>query len=87
MSQVQAENISSSIDSWLDKIESEIKEIKYLGKHTMVEIRTKLQDEDIKSPIQLEGLQNVWCLSFLSKQGFGLINIIKTEVLVSALSH
>jgi hypothetical protein len=79
--QVQSSNLKSSIKDWIEKIKDEQEQIDQLGSKTIEEIQGQLLKKKKldENPIILNGLVNVWYLSISTKQGFGSINIIKTE--------
>ena len=47
--------------------------------------RIQIETEDSESPlVLLNGLENVWCLSVSSDQGYCGLNVVKTERAVTA---
>ena len=77
-SQVKAGNVNESIAVWIEKLKSELPEIPYLGKKTVKEVELLAMEEDHK-PVLLNGLENAWYISYLTKQGFLRGNIVQTD--------
>lgn len=80
ISQVESNHIDFSIKNWIEKLEEEQNQIQYFGPKTIEAIKKQmLNDEPNDSPTLLNGLLNVWCFTINTKQGFGIINVVKTE--------
>jgi hypothetical protein len=77
-SQVKAKDLRDSFDNWIDLISSDSSRILHLGKQTIAQIKSLSQEVDNR-PKLLHGLKNIWCITFATKHGFLLGNIILTE--------
>ncbi len=77
ITQVQAENVEQSVNRWLENIKTEKEENYQLSTKSIQEIEEELKKD---KPLLLKGRQSVWCLSFTIKQGYGLVNIVKTSL-------
>ena len=80
VSQVKSKSLDESVNMWVKYLKKTEGTIQFLDRKSILEIEKQFQDEDNRTPRPLDGLSNVWCLDILTKQGFGLINIIKTEI-------
>ncbi|VXB79680.1 conserved hypothetical protein [Flavobacterium sp. 9AF] len=76
--QVYAENLSISIEKWLEKLIEEKNEIKYLGNTTIINLKSQIKNKQ-ESPTSLKGLKNIWYFRLNFKQGVFSVNIIKTS--------
>lgn len=76
--QVSATNVEESMTKWVEKINDEKKEIKYLGKKTLEDLEHQINLNEYP-PTQLRGLKNIWFLCFTTKSGSFSINIVKTS--------
>ena len=77
-SQVKAKSLRDSVNNWIDLISADSSQILHMGKQTIEQIKSLSQEEDNR-PTLLHGLKNIWCISFSTKHGFLLGNIILTE--------
>ena len=70
--QVVATSLNEAIDAWAELVGPEIPKF---GKK-----RKKRLFEQMKHdrPIPLDGLENIWCMSFLMGKASGLLNIVAT---------
>ena len=74
---MQSTDVNRSILEWIKQIKKEQGQIKYLGDKVIEELKNGARDGDhLAEP--LNGLKNIWCTGFSTKQGFFLINIIQT---------
>jgi hypothetical protein len=78
-SQVTAKDLKNSLQSWLEKINEQKAEIKFLGDGTLKEIAAIVGDEDYQ-PVLLKGLKNIWFMHVPTKKGGLHVNIVKTDV-------
>lgn len=76
--QVQAEDLNKALRAWTEKLEQEKKEIPFLGDKTIAELKNEINDPDL-TPVRLQGLINIWCAIYLTKNGTFSINIVKTQ--------
>ena len=75
VSQVRSNSLRSSLLDWSKNID--VTQIQYLGEKTKKELQhVILLEED---PIQLAGLQNVWCVHLMISVGSMLLNIVQTD--------
>ena len=77
--QVESKNLKDSLQLWLERINEQKKEIKFLGDGTLKEIATIIEDEDYK-PVMLQGLKNIWFMHVPTTKGSLHVNIVKTDV-------
>ena len=75
VSQVKSKQLTDAIIEWGGNLN--LDEIKHLGPAGKAEIVELLKEEE---PILLKGLTNVWCLSFSIKQGFAIVNVVRTAL-------
>lgn len=75
--QVDATNVNESILQWINQIEKERDQIKFLGNKIISELKKEVQ-HDYNIPVPLNGLKNIWFVSFSTRKGSFLINIVKT---------
>ena len=61
---------------WIENLKIEKDKIHQLGMQSIHEIEEELK---VEKPILLKGMQSVWCLSLNTKQGRGIVNIVKTK--------
>ncbi|MDP4239458.1 MAG: hypothetical protein Q8904_08325 [Bacteroidota bacterium] len=79
VAQVEANNISDSVFKWIEQIEREVGEIKYIGNRTISELKQMFLINLIDEPIKLNRVSNVWYLGIYCKVGKMLINIVNTK--------
>ena len=79
ITQVISDNINNSVYNWIEQLEHEVSEIKYIGKKTITELKQMLLNNFIEKPISLDRLSNVWYLGIYCKVGTMHINIINTK--------
>ena len=79
VSQVLADSVFESLYVWIEKLENDLDEIKYLGIKTIQEIKEMIQNGEIDEPILLKERMNVWYIGIYSKIGVISINIVKTS--------
>ncbi len=79
VSQVNADTVIKSIVVWIELLENELDEIKYLGINTIQEIKGLIHNGDIDEPVLLKDRKNVWYLGIYSNIGVISINIVKTS--------
>lgn len=80
ISQVKSISLEESMEDWINKIEKERKQIYQLGLKSIEDIKEQLLGEDpYESPVLLNGLVNVWHFTVSTRNGFGYVNIVKTE--------
>ena len=78
-SQVEAENLETSLQGWLNRIREDRDQIQHLGDKTLEEISRALTNPDDK-PVLLDGLKNFWFMHLMTFKGFLHVHIIKTDV-------
>ena len=78
ITQINAESIEKSIFSWIEQIELELSEIKFIGHGTINELKLMFSSGLIEQPSKLNNLLNVWYLVIYCKVGALYINIVKT---------
>ncbi len=78
-SQFQAENLYASIILWVEKIQSEKEEIRYLTNESILELQTEIRNED-NQPTLLKGLKSIWYTHYQTQAGNFSVNIIQTHV-------
>lgn len=76
--QVQAADVYKSIPEWIRKIKKEQDQIQYLGNKIIEELKKEAKDEN-NEPVLLNGLQNVWFISYSTTKGSFHINIVQTD--------
>lgn len=80
ITQVHARDLEKSLYEWTNKLREESIEIYNLDSATLSEITEQIIASDTQEiPTPVKGLQNVWCLTLNTKQGFGIVNIVKTK--------
>lgn len=75
VSQVQSMELYHATLLWAEHLD--LKEIKYLGPSSKDELILQIRDSD-NYPTLIDGMDNVWCLTFSIKQGFILVNIVES---------
>jgi hypothetical protein len=78
ITQVNADSIENSIFSWIEQIEHELSEIKFIGHGTINELKLMISSGLIEKPSKLNTLFNVWYLEIYCKVGTLHLNIVKT---------
>jgi hypothetical protein len=76
-SQVQAENIHAAVVAWIVKLQTEKKQIQYLGDKIIEELQTISENKD-HLPTPLTELKNVWFAHYTTRQGSFSVNIVQT---------
>lgn len=77
-SQIDADNIIQATKSWIEKLKTEKKEIKFLGDSIIKQLEI-LSDNEFYEPKNMNLLKNVWFQHFPTTKGSFFINIVKTE--------
>ena len=74
ISQVTAQNIDKAIRNWIRALEVEtIDGFTNSDKENLIEV-----DFIDDKPALIDNMFNVWCITIRTKQGLGIVNIIKT---------
>lgn len=80
ISQVEAKSIKDSVAAWIEKLKKD-QNIQHLGPKGISEIRyLLLESYNENQPLPIKRLENTWCTSFSIKKGFGLVNIVQTDI-------
>jgi hypothetical protein len=77
-SQIVAKDIDDAPTKWIEKLQVEKKEIKYLGPKIIEQLKREIKDVDNK-PTCLTGLDNIWFSLYSTTNGSFWVNIVLTE--------
>ena len=76
ISQIKNTTLKKAVISWAKNLNC--LNISYFGDKSKNQILKYLLEEEY-SPVQVDGLKNVWCTSFLLFKGSAIVHIIKTD--------
>ena len=74
ISQFRGHDRSEACEKWVEGMD--ISAIRSVAKITRSELRREV---DIREAVGIEGMTNVWCLSFVVKKKLGLLNVVQTD--------
>lgn len=78
ISQINAINIEDSVIQWITSLEIENSKEQFISLEIVSGLKNEIFISDLEKPTELDGLKNVWCLSFSIKEHLALINIVET---------
>ncbi|WP_455499042.1 hypothetical protein [Coprobacter sp.] len=73
-SQYDAENLENGLKLWAENLD-----LKYFSKSKKEKIIAETKDTDL-FPVELDGIKNTWCRSYLGGKFYLLLNIVKTAI-------
>ena len=74
INQYDADNLRDALTLWAKNLDA-----KYYSKAKREKIISEVFDEDY-FPVELNGIKNAWCRSYLRGRYFLLLNIVKTAI-------
>jgi hypothetical protein len=74
ISQYDAESLENCLEFWAENLD-----LKYFSKSKKEKIISETKDVDL-FPIELDGIKNAWCRTYLYDKYALLLNIVKTAV-------
>ena len=73
-SQYDVENLEDGLKLWAENLD-----LKYFSKSKKEKIIAETKDRDL-FPVELDGIKNTWCASYLRGKFELLLNIVKTAI-------
>lgn len=73
-SQYDVENLEDGLKLWAENVD-----LKYFSKSKKEKIIAETKDRDL-FPVELDGIKNTWCASYLRGKFELLLNIVKTAI-------
>ena len=73
-SQYDVENLEDGLKLWAENLD-----LKYFSKSKKEKIIAETKDRDL-FPVELDGIKNAWCRSYLGGKFYLLLNIVKTAI-------
>jgi hypothetical protein len=77
--QVKASDVNESVLRWIELINANKSQIKYLGDKVIGDLKGEAANEDFR-PVALEGLEKIWFVIYGTRKGSFHINIIQTDI-------
>lgn len=76
ISQTKAKDVSGSVRNWISALEVEL-----IDRFTDADKENLITVDFIDNePAPIDNMNNVWCITIRTKQGFGIVNIVKTAL-------
>lgn len=77
ISQASGEDVSTAMKEWAKNLD--ISTIPNVGKHTKNLLVKELDNEEA-TPVAT--VENVWCFTVLPRGRFGMVHVVKTQILI-----